>query len=719
MSILDQMNQAQREAVLHQEGPCLVLAGAGSGKTSVLTGRVAQLVENGVSPHEIMAITFTNKAAQEMKERVSRVIPGFHGNWIRTFHSASYQILRMEIENLGYRKDFTILDESEQKALIKECLAEWSAGDVKPEVVSFLIKQAKNSLKDPENYFHSLRGSFRSREDYVKVYRLYQRRLRELNALDFEDLIGLTIQLFRSHPDVLADYHDRFRYVMIDEYQDTNYAQFVWANLLAGPRGNLFVVGDPDQSIYSWRGAEPYNIERFLQEYPQARVVKLEKNYRSTQFILDAANAVIRNNPGRMEKNLFTDNTEGERLVQFCAANHQAEGEFVVQVIKQLTNTQGLSYKDFAVFYRTHAQSRVFEEVFNRSLIPYRIVGALKFYQRKEIKDILGYLRLIANPSDRMSFRRVVNTPRRGVGEVTLKKLEDISIENNISIIEALARLDEIKGLGSKVKEALRGFYGMMQFLSDLAPNVSLGELIGETIELSGYVDDLKANSPLDAEERIENLKEFQSLVLEFEKEGKKELVDFLAEVALLQETDGGNDNDNLLMMTYHAAKGLEFPVVFMTGMEEGVFPSYRAETEDQMEEERRICYVGITRARQRLFMTRATCRILYGSERYNMPSRFLKEVPDDLFDNFLFIRPAAGFAGNTVRRGIQAPMADTDGSVTTSYEPGDLVTHRKFGRGIVIAADERDVIVVDFAQYGEKTLAAGIAPLVKLSGEE
>lgn len=714
MDFIEQMNEAQQQAVTHEDGPCLVLAGAGSGKTRVLTGRVAYLLSRGVSPHEIMAITFTNKAAQEMRERVSRLMPGFNGNWIRTFHSASYQILRTEIHHLGYRADFTILDDSEQRALVKEALAEVNNTELKPEVMSFYIKQAKNSLKDPDDYFDTLKGSPRTREQYARIFRLYLSRLRELNALDFEDLIGLTIELFRTHPDVLAQYRERFRYIMIDEYQDTNHAQFAWANLMAGGRGNLFVVGDPDQSIYSWRGAEPYNIHRFLEVYPSAKVVKLEKNYRSTRYILDAANHVIQNNSGRIHKNLITDNPEGGKLVQFCAANHQMEGEFICQVIRQLMASEGYRYSSFAIFYRTHAQSRVFEEAFSRNLVPYRIIGALKFYQRKEIKDILGYLRLIANPSDRMSFRRIVNAPRRGAGEATLKKLEEISQQSGVPILETLTRLDEIKGLGKKVKEALRAFYGMIKYLVTLAPNLSLAELIGETIELSGYAEDLRKQNPLDAEERIDNLKEFQSLVLEFETAGKKELVDFLAEVALLQETDESDAPDTVVMMTYHAAKGLEFPVVFMSGMEEGVFPSYRAESEDGVEEERRLCYVGITRARERLFLTRATTRILYGAERFNLPSRFMKEIPESLFTPFLQVGPQNSVPAAGRPKPAES-LGPAQGVVTSCYTLGDQVEHRKFGRGTVISLPEPEIVVVDFQMVGRKTLMAGVAPMVKL----
>lgn len=703
MSILEGLNEKQKEAVMHERGPCLVLAGAGSGKTRVLTQRIAYLCQQGVHPGEIMAITFTNKAAQEMRERVISLVPDFSGQWIRTFHSASYMILRMEIEKLGYRRDFTIVDENEHRALIKEVLSELKITEFKPEAMSFMIKQAKNSLEDPALYFKRIRGGPKLQEACLHVYNSYQRRLKELNALDFEDLIGLTVQVLKEFPEVREHYQSRFKHVMIDEYQDTNYAQFVWANLMAGGHRNLFVVGDPDQSIYSWRGAEPYNVERFLEMYPEARVIKLEENYRSTRYILEAANAVIKNNTRRQDKRLYTNNPEGEKLTQFCAADHRQEAEFVAQVIRQIMRNENKRYKDFAVFYRTHAQSRNFEEAFNRLGIPYRIVGSVRFYQRKEIKDVLAYLRLIANPWDGISFRRVINIPRRGVGDATLKKLEQLAAEKNQPILEVLADLKEVKGIGSAVKASLQEFYGMIKYLQELAPNCSLAELFNETLKMTGYVDELRRTDPLDAEDRIENLQELQSVMFEYEQDGKKELVDFLGEIALWQETDETDYSDVVLMMTYHSAKGLEFPVVFMTGMEEGLFPSYRAETQEELEEERRLCYVGITRAKERLFLSRAVYRVLYGGERSNMCSRFLKEIPEELFAPY--VHPGA----------IQGKTGFENTGRINNLAPGDLIEHRKFGRGIVVSMEADDLAVVDFEEYGLKTLKTDIAPIYKI----
>ncbi|MGE5396181.1 MAG: ATP-dependent helicase [Chitinophagales bacterium] len=700
MNLDETLNQQQLDAVLHRDGPCLVLAGAGSGKTRVLTMRVATLIDQGVSPHEIMAITFTNKAANEMKSRIHAMSIDFNGQWIRTFHSASHMILRMEIEQLGYKKDFSILDEGEKRSVVKECLRDLGDTEQKPEPVAFVIEQIKNNLKGPDKYLDQRNLPPQTRDLFERCFRLYQARLKELNALDFEDLIVVLIRLFQEYPEVQRKYQERFRYVMIDEYQDTNYAQFVWANLMAGQNRNLFVVGDPDQSIYSWRGAEPENIKRFLEVYPEAKTIRLEKNYRSTESILEAANNVIINNPGRLKKKLVTDNPQGERLVQFCAADHRQEAEYAARMIYHLVKGKKYDYHDFAIFYRTHFQSRNFEEVFNRNQIPYRIIGGVKFYQRKEVKDILAYLKLAANPADRVSFRRIVNVPRRGVGEATIRRLEDLSTENGVPILEMLAEVKNLKGFSSKVKEELTQFYGMTKYLQSLAATVSLGTLLEETIELTRYVEDLKTNHPLEAEERIENLKELHSLVIDAEREGRKDLSDFLAEVALLQEVDDTDYSNTVSMMTFHSAKGLEFPVVFMTGMEEGLFPSYRAESQSEMEEERRLCYVGITRAMERLFLSRAVYRVMYGAERTNMCSRFLKEIPDELF----------------------VPLNEMDkknNSAVTSklvnLSAGDVIQHRKYGRGVVISLKEENIAVVDFEQYGTRNLMIDIAPIVKI----
>lgn len=699
-NILGGLNEEQIEAVLHKEGPCLVLAGAGSGKTRVLTNRVAYLVSEGVRPWEILAITFTNKAAQEMKERIISLLPDFSGQWIRTFHSASYQILRAEIEHLGYRRDFTILDETEQKAVLKECLREMKLSfELRPEQLAYYIKQAKNSLKDPLDYIKDLKISPAYKEAVLKGFKSYNLRLKEMNALDFEDLILFSLKLFRENEEVQGKYGQQFRYIMIDEFQDTNYPQFLWAQELAKSHRNIFVVGDPDQSIYSWRGAEPYNIQRFLSAYPEAKVIKLEKNYRSTKNILEAANAVIRHNKARQPKELYTDNPRGPKIVEFCGADHRDEAEYVAQAVNVLVQKYRYRFRDIAVFYRTHAQSRNFEEAFNRRFIPYRIVGGVKFYQRKEIKDILAYLKFLANPFDLISFRRIINTPRRGVGEVTISKIGEHARQKEISLLEAVEEIVNRKGAGAKIRKGLQDFLSIMRYLEQLVAEVTLSELLRETVKVTGYMEDLDLNDPLEAETRKENIKELFSLVVEYEKGGSKELVDFLSQVALLQESDDIDYSDAVLMMTYHSAKGLEFPVVFMTGMEEGLFPSYRAETPDEIEEERRLCYVGMTRAKQILLMTRALFRITYGVERSNMPSRFLLEVPRHL-----------------VAGGVSPLLPDEPvGLASTPSLPlkeGDRVRHKNFGEGTVLQVLDGDIALIDFDLLGEKLIKTDIAPM-------
>jgi len=687
------LNEQQKEAVLHLNGPCMVLAGAGSGKTRVLTSRIAYLIDNGVSPNSILAITFTNKAAQEMRERVTTMASGYTCQWIQTFHAACHRILRMDIKHLGYDDNFNIIDESESRSLIKAILKEKNDYETRPEKLLYFFKTAKNSLVNAEVYFRNLNLPSEIREKYYHIFHTYNFRLKELNALDFEDLIGLSIELFRKHPPVLEKYQQLFKHIMVDEYQDTNYAQYLWVKMLAAGHGNIFVVGDPDQSIYSWRGAEPYNIKRFLRDYPNTRVIKLEKNYRSTRHILAAANAVISNNVDREEKRLYTDRDGGEKIVQFCARDSFQEAQFVADTIEKLVEREGRRYRECAVFYRTHAQSRILEEALLRKYIPYRIIGARKFYERKEIKDIIAYLRLACNDNDRLSFRRVINIPRRGIGEKTIEKIEAYALSKKIPILEALINTSAIPGISEKIKKNVEEFYGMIKFFAGLADSgASLKEIIDSVVEVSGYIEEMKKSETIDVEMRIENLQELRSMALEFEKEGGGELIDFLTRIALVQDTDDIDYSDSVLLMTYHGAKGLEFPVVFMTGMEEGVFPSYRSETPEEMEEERRLCYVGITRAKERLYLTNAVTRLLYGYERNNPPSRFLKEIPQDLL----------------------APPGQRE---SLTLEEGDTVVHKKFGVGIVTGLrEEEDIAVIDFGQVGIKMLRLDIAPLEKIS---
>jgi len=707
MKLVEGLNQEQKEAVLHVDGPCLVLAGAGSGKTRVLTTRLAYLCHTGIRPRNILAITFTNKAAREMKERVERLIPGFTGQWIQTFHATCYRILRQEIDRLGYSRDFSIVDEAEQRALVKECLQDLNEYRIKPEVIAYFINQAKNSLASEKKDLGSSTLPVNLREVYQKAFRLYQARLKVMNGLDFEDLILLTIRLFRENEDVLGKYRDRFKYIMIDEYQDTNYAQYVLSHTLAQEHRNLFIVGDPDQSIYSWRGAEPENIKRFLRDYPEARIIKLEKNYRSTKVILDAANAVIRHNCEREEKVLKTDNPVGEKLRRFRAVDGQEEAQFVAETIAELVR-QGYRYRDMAIFYRTHAQSRYLEDVLKRRLVPYYIVGARSFYQRKEVRDVLAYLKLAVNPFDTLSFRRVINLPRRGVGDVTLKRIEEFAAASALPVLEALANPADIPGISRRVAEALEEFYGLIKFVQVLGENEPVMAVLEQLLESSGYVEDICRRDPLGAEERIENLRELKSVALEFDRTRGGNLGEFLAEVSLVQDTDTTNVSDAVAMMTFHSAKGLEFPVVFMTGMEEGIFPSAKAETEAEIEEERRLCYVGITRAKERLFLSNAFSRVLWGYEMRNLPSRFLGEIPRGLF-----------ISDHAADPGFTEILPETT-DPKLELAPGDVVEHRKFGQGIVIdVLEDGEIAIVDFVVAGTKMLRTDIAPMVKVEGSD
>ncbi|MDO4541042.1 MAG: UvrD-helicase domain-containing protein [Syntrophomonadaceae bacterium] len=695
-SDLSDLNEEQREAVLHREGPCMVLAGAGSGKTRVLTRRVAHLIETGVRQDAVLAITFTNKAAQEMRERVNRQIPNYSGRWIQTFHAASNRILRMNIQELGYDRNFTILDDGEARALVKEIIVEEQEYERKPEELLWLFKQAKNSLQEPEDYFQTVRVSPHQQERLAELMRRYNARLKSFNALDFEDLIVLCVRLFREFPEVLKRYQGWFQYIMVDEYQDTNYAQYVWARLLAAGHHNIFAVGDPDQSIYSWRGAEPYNVKRFLQDYPEARLIKLLTNYRSSQNIIAAANAVIRHNEDRESKELRTVNDEGEQLQIFTAANSWQEADYVADQILKLFKDGEADFNDCAVFYRTHAQSRAFEEAMMRRAIAYRLIGARKFYERREVRDVLAYLRLLDNPRDVLALRRVINIPRRGVGDKSLERIESFAAEQGISPLEALARADEIAGLKKSMVQSLQDFQAMLLYLTDLARDgASLRDIIDELLEMSGYVEELERIDPLTFQVRLENIHELRSLAVEFEKDGGAGLEEFLTQVALVQDTDTEDQSDAVTLMTFHGAKGLEFPVVFMTGMEEGVFPSFRAETPEEMEEERRICYVGITRAQRRIYFTHAHSRFMYGYERSNPPSRFLQELP---------------------AQHVAAPEADSYQRVAELTE-GDRVRHKKFGEGYVIDTMEGGAIaVVDFRTAGIRTLRVDIAPLQLLN---
>ncbi len=738
MNYLEALNEQQKKAVTHGDGPLLILAGAGSGKTRVLTHRIAYLVdEKGVKPWNIIAITFTNKAAKEMKSRVIKLI-GTEGEdmWVSTFHSACVRILRRDIDKLGYDKNFVIFDMSDQQVLIKECLRELNLNEKNfpPKSVLHQIGRAKDEMIDPQTYMTMYSTDFRLGK-VARIYELYQKKLKINNALDFDDIIIKTIELFTEFPEVLGYYQSRFRYVLVDEYQDTNSAQFTLVSLLSASHGNICVVGDDDQGIYGWRGANIRNILDFEREFPGTKVIKLEQNYRSTQSILDAANHVIRNNPGRKPKKLWTENGTGTSVKYFCSSNEHEEAEYIIYEINKQVRDGLRRYSDFAVLYRMNAQSRVLEEGFMKFGVPYKLVGALKFYDRKEIKDLLAYLRLIHNPSDSVSLRRIINVPRRGIGKTTVESLEQQAAAREVSIFSLIQAVDSIQGI-SRAAGALQSFSSIICGLKAVKEQLKVSELIEEILRRTGYLKELEDEDTIEALGRIENLKEFISVAIEFERENEDaDLGSFLENVSLVSDIDTlDEEKDAVVFMTFHSAKGLEFPVVFMAGMEEGVFPGYRSLSEEgELEEERRLCYVGITRAREQVYMTGAYCRTLFGSTTYNNVSRFVREMPEELVDGLETVKDRketllswdstgrSSYSGGSY--GSTMPKSQSYGEAGVSQEPvelsnlktGVLVEHKKFGVGVITRVEEEgDDLKLDiaFKSVGSKRLMAQYAGL-------
>ncbi len=639
MDLLNGLNKEQKEAVLHNEGPLLILAGAGSGKTRVLTHRIAYLIsEHGVPPYCILAITFTNKAAREMRERIDGLIGDLSNDmWVGTFHSICIRILRRDIEKLGYDRSFVIYDTQDQQVVIKECLKELNINDKNfpPKSVLEAISKQKNELIDAARFEKLFASDFRLGK-ISKLYSLYEKKLKNNNALDFDDIIMNAIKLFEQYPEVLNFYQRKFRYIMVDEYQDTNTAQYMLVRKLSEAHGNLCVVGDDDQGIYSWRGANIRNILDFEKDFKGCRTVKLEQNYRSTQIILDAANNVITNNTGRKRKKLWTDNKGGNKIVMCENENEHEEALYTAREIQRLTTDEDRKYKDFAVLYRINAQSRVLEEMLMREGIPYKIVGGQKFYDRKEIKDIIAYLRLIQNPADNVSLKRVINVPKRGIGDTTVDTSENLALESGVSIFSVISNADEIPAL-KRAAQKLSNFSSMIMKLRTMKENMGISELLEMVVDDTGIMREYEIENTVEAQSRMENIKELRSVAMEFEKQSEDtSLEEFLAHISLVSDLDNlEEEQDYVVLMTMHSAKGLEFPVVFIPGMEEGVFPGYRAITEgpEQLEEERRLCYVGITRAREKLYLSNARFRTLFGNSSYNKPSRFLSEIPEELVD--------------------------------------------------------------------------------------
>lgn len=721
----DDLNPVQLEAVQQTEGPLIIFAGAGSGKTRVLTYRVAHLLQQRVSPFRILAVTFTNRASQEMRRRAINLAgPAGRDVWISTFHSLAVRILRQEVQYTPYDRNFVIYDGADQEVLIKHCIRELGLDDKKyrPRVLLAAIGGLKNDLIVPEEFEQQARDD---REAVLaRVYKLYRTKLLEQNALDFDDLLLQTVELFRTQPLVLEHYQHRFQYVMVDEYQDTNDAQYMLVHQIAAGFENLCVVGDDDQSIYGWRGADIRNILEFEKDYPEARVIKLEQNYRSTQRILTVANSVIANNKGRKPKQLWTSNRIGEQVCCYEAVDERDEARFAVAMIGHLRQTEEVQYRDCAVFYRTHAQSRSFEEECVRNNIPYRIIGGLRFYERKEIKDIIAYLRLVANPSDDISLRRILNVPRRGIGETALARADKLVRERGGSLGEILADPVLQASLG-RSGIAIRGFIAMIDRWRQQHETMPVTALAEAILAETGYRSMLESEPPVEAESRLENIKEFLGVTRECDEQGDdRSLIGFLEHLALVTAVDNYSSEENaIVLMSIHSAKGLEFPVVFLTGLEEGLFPhAHSMAEEDRLEEERRLCYVGITRAQQRLFLSWANRRFLHGNGMPKEASRFLTEIPDE------FLQPITlGGAGKSaVFLESQAGPADPDDPARAGQRGEQNASHRKLpqiftgrdlleaGAGVIVAASQAGTLVDD-ARSGILKIAGGRKPAARV----
>jgi len=738
MKILEGLNPEQKQAVMHTEGPLLVLAGAGSGKTRVLTHRIAYLVEEKlVRPWNILAITFTNKAAREMKERMEKLI-GTQADdiWVGTFHACCVRILRREIEKLGYDKSFVIYDTDDQKSLVKTCLDQLNINEKNFPPMSVLheISRAKDELIDPKRFSLMYSSDYRMSK-IAAIYDLYQKKLKANNALDFDDIILLTIRILSTFPEVLDYYSDKFRYILVDEYQDTNTAQYMLVSMLATKHGNICVVGDDDQMIYGWRGANLRNILDFEKDYPECRIIKLQQNYRSTKTILEAANNVIKNNCGRKEKQLWTNNAEGKLLNRYEAVDERDEAYYIASTMKALKKS-GRSYNDMAILYRLNAQSRVLEDMLMKQGIPYKIYGGLKFYARKEIKDVIALLRVVQNGNDDISLKRIINVPKRGIGKTTLDRIEQYAISENVSMYKIISMIDDYPELSRSGKN-LKEFYYFIESMKAMAANTELVEFIEVLIDKSGIVKELEAEMTVEGKTRIENIKEFISVAREFEltAEEKPTLEDFLAHISLVADIDDPEEvGDRVVMMTLHSAKGLEFPIVFIPGMEEGIFPGYRSSSEEEeLEEERRLCYVGITRAKEEIYLINAKSRMLFGSTTYNRESRFLREIPDQLFyrtEDTTQHEVSGSFRKEStfIPGGRVMDLSDLKARIkefnrlsydnAESVNVGDRVLHKKFGEGTVKArVKESDDyrLDIDFDQYGMKRLMESYARLKKI----
>ena len=763
--ILKGLNDKQYEAVVNTEGPCLVIAGAGSGKTKVLTHKIAYLIgEKGAHPWDILAITFTNKAANEMKERIAGLVGDIAKDiWMGTFHSICVRILRRFIDRIGFDSSFIIFDTSDQRTLVKGCLKDLAIDDkmFTDRAVLSEISNAKNEMLEPDQYQARANGDFR-KEKIASVYNLYQKRLRENNAIDFDDIINYTIKILMENPDILEYYSNKFKYVLVDEYQDTNKAQFTLVTLLASKNGNITVVGDNDQGIYSFRGADISNILNFERDFPGTKIIKLEQNYRCTGNILKAANSVIKNNEVKYKKELWTQNEEGNLPRVYQAQNEYDEGSYIVEQIEHLRREEYYKYSDFAILYRMNTQSRAIEDILRRENIPYKIIGGLKFYERKEIKDIIAYLRLIQNGNDNLSLKRIINEPKRGIGKTSLDKIEQIASSSETSMYEVIKNAEQY-GL-NRVYLNSREFVNVMEELKAKKDELTISELIKLTLKKSGYTKALEDENTIEAENRIENLDEFLTVAIEFEEqEAENGLSQFLEGITLSSDIDDLEDDEEYVtLMTLHSAKGLEFPAVFLVGMEEGIFPGYKSISEEkELEEERRLCYVGITRAKENLFLTCSKQRTIFGSTSYNPTSRFLNEIPQELLEGYeeafgetsnkeqMFkdskyswtygskdngaiktykidtTRPVTaassiqnnnGFMFRTAESFLNNLTKKSTNTVDLSqYKTGVKVFHKKFGQGIInqVEPEGEDLKVdINFEKVGHKRLMAKFANL-------
>ncbi len=736
MDYLDNLNDKQREAAIHTEGPLLILAGAGSGKTSTMTHRIAYLIkEKGVSPYNILAVTFTNKAAGEMRERVEELIGSASGMWITTFHAACLRILRRHAELLGYEKGFNVYDPTDQKVIVKKIVKDMELDEKKftPNYCLSVISDCKEKNKSPDTYRHEQENN-PIRKALADIYERYQSTLRKNNSMDFDDLLLNTVKLFEKHEDILEDYRHQFRYVMVDEYQDTNYLQYKFVTLIAEKHENICVVGDDDQCIYQWRGADIKNILDFEKDFSDAKVVKLEQNYRSHSNILDAANSVIKNNKGRKSKKLWTERDSGEKIQFYSAYDDKEEARYVSSEIEKL-HGKGRSYRDFAILYRTNIQSRTFEEALSAFHIPYQVIGGLRYYDRKEIKDMMAYLRLVQNPKDDLAVLRVINEPKRGIGGKTVDKLISYAEAKGISLFELLTEDETIEMLPSKGQEPVKN---MIQVISDYnkeQENLKISDIYDNLMVKTGYLKALEDQNTVESEGRIENLLDFKSVIYDYEVEDPNiTLFEFMEKITLISDIDNHDKSeDAVTLMTLHSAKGLEFPVVFMPGMEEGLFPGSRAmESPGGMEEERRLCYVGMTRAREKLYLTAAKARTVYGRYNHMLESKFLKEVDKSLLDGWKdmgrderMFHGAYGAEDGFSEPEVYRPfdhLKQIKESVNRQYDQvesldlnnGDRIRHAKFGEGMVLESNGK-IVSVMFDNAGKKKLAIDMAPLTKL----